>query len=116
MIHYLIYVSVRKSVCTDAEIEKILHSSVHNNSIQDITGVLLYSDIHFVQYLEGSEMSLKTCYEKIEQDVRHKFPKIIETGEIEERVFLGWNMGVRRFTPNNFEFRTSPSPDDIEAL
>jgi hypothetical protein len=53
MLSHLIYVSNRAQNCTQSEIEKILESCKKNNVQYDITGVLLYSDTKFVQYIEG---------------------------------------------------------------
>jgi len=40
--------------CDDSEIDKILDSAKRNNPGLDITGVLLYTEKKFIQYLEGA--------------------------------------------------------------
>ncbi len=54
-LYQLVYTSVRKPGCDDYEIKKILESCKRNNPSKDITGVLLHSENHFIQYLEGSK-------------------------------------------------------------
>ena len=116
MLSYLIYVSVRKSECNYQEIQKILQTSVENNQKNKITGILLYSDLHFIQYIEGNESDLKECYSKIKIDRRHKFPKIIEEGNIIQRTFSEWNMALKQFTPSSFEYQTEASGNEKELF
>ena len=72
MLSQLIYTSIRTSECTDSEIDKILDSCKRNNFGIDITGVLLYSDKIFIQYLEGNSKLILELYDKIKLDKRHK--------------------------------------------
>jgi Sensors of blue-light using FAD len=61
MLSQLVYVSNRKANCTEAEIEKILASCKKNNPPLNITGVLLYSDIKFIQLVEGEYKVIRVC-------------------------------------------------------
>ena len=72
MLSQLVYVSIRKPQCTEEEIQKILDACKRNNQGKDITGVLLYSGTHFVQYLEGDFKKINELYDNIKSDVRHK--------------------------------------------
>jgi hypothetical protein len=47
---------------TDAEIEALLISARNSNAAQNITGVLMYLDGNFVQYIEGPEDNLLKTY------------------------------------------------------
>lgn len=112
MLSQLVYVSVRKDNCTAEEIEKILDACKRNNAQLDITGVLLYSDTHFVQYLEGDYKEITGLYDKIKTDDRHKNIVLITTGPIKERSFPSWQMGAKKFDENNVTFRTDMSTDE----
>ena len=106
MLSQLVYVSVRKEKCTAEEIEKILDACKRNNADLDITGVLLYSDSHFVQYLEGDYKEITALYDKIKTDDRHKNIVLITTGPIKERSFPSWQMGAKKFEEDKVKFRT----------
>lgn len=103
----LVYVSARKPKCTDQEIEKILASCMKNNAHLDITGVLLYSDKQFVQYLEGDFDKIFSLYDKIKQDDRHKNVFLISASTIEERSFPSWQMGAKKIDFDKIDFQTT---------
>ncbi len=112
MLAHLAYVSVRKNNCTEDEIEKILVSCKKNNPPLDITGVLLYSENKFIQYVEGESRSLMTLYDKIKQDVRHEKAVMISYGPIQSRIFPSWHMGSRKIALNDIGFLTDITSSD----
>lgn len=116
MLSHLVYVSVRKDNCTEEEIDKILKACERNNDKLDITGVLLYSDTHFVQYLEGDYKEIMGLYDKIKGDNRHKNVVLITTGNIKERTFPSWEMGAKKINEMNVQFDTNMSPEEAERF
>jgi len=116
MLSHLVYVSVRKEECTDEEIDKILAACKRNNPKLDITGVLLYSKTHFLQYLEGDYKEISGLYEKIKPDTRHKNVVLITTGPIEERTFPSWEMGSKEIDEDKVEFQTDLSKEEAQAF
>lgn len=87
-------------------IDSILASCQRNNAELDITGVLLYSDTHFFQYLEGNGPQIKKLYEHIKEDPRHRNVVMITIGGIQERAFPSWQMGAKKYDTESVEFRT----------
>lgn len=116
MLSHLVYVSVRKKECTDEEIDKILASCEKNNSKLDITGVLLYSQSHFLQYLEGDYKEISDLYEKIKTDDRHKNVVLITTGMIKQRTFPSWEMGSKKINEDKIEFQTELNKDEARTF
>ncbi|MGK7391266.1 MAG: BLUF domain-containing protein [Candidatus Cyclobacteriaceae bacterium M2_1C_046] len=116
MLSHLVYVSVRKANCTEEEIQKILDSCKKNNKELDITGVLLYSNTHFVQYLEGDYKMIIGLYDKIKEDDRHKNVVMITSGPIKERSFPSWQMGAKKFQENNIEYQTDMSATEKQEF
>jgi len=116
MLSHLVYVSVRKPNCTEEEIGKILEACKRNNSKIDITGVLLYSGTHFLQYLEGDYKEISGLYEKIKGDDRHKNVVLITTGPIKNRTFPSWEMGSKEIEEEKIEFQTDMSKEDANAF
>lgn len=109
MLSHLVYVSVRKENCTEEEIQNILDACKRNNKELDITGVLLYSKTHFVQYLEGEYRLIIGLYDKIKEDKRHKNVVMITSGPIKERSFPSWQMGAKKFQENDIDYQTDIS-------
>jgi hypothetical protein len=112
MLSHLVYVSVRKPNCTEEEIEKILASCKKNNIGIDITGVLLYSNTNFVQYIEGEYKEIMSLYDKIKGDDRHKNPVLISSAPITQRSFPSWQMGSRKFDASSVDFKTTINEAD----
>ncbi len=116
MLSNLIYVSVRKPKCTEKEIDNILAACQRNNDHLDITGVLLYSNTHFVQYLEGAYESIFELYEKIKKDDRHENVVMISSSPIRQRYFPSWQMGSKQFSNDKLEFRTALEDNEKELF
>ncbi len=114
MLSHLVYVSTRKNNCTQEEIEKILDACKRNNKEQDVTGVLLYSDTQFVQYLEGDYKQIINLYDHIKADDRHKNAVMICSSPIQERSFPSWQMGAKKL--ENITYRTQMDIADKEIF
>lgn len=109
---HLVYTSTRKPSCTAEEIDNILQSCQKNNGKNDITGVLLYSDKHFIQYLEGDYQTVISLYDKIKEDDRHTGVRMITLGSIPERAFPSWQMGTKTFNNQDLDFLTDITAED----
>ena len=116
MLSHLAYVSTRKKNCTDAEIENILASCKVNNGPLDVTGVLLYSDSKFIQYVEGESVSLMALYDKIKKDARHEKVVMISYNPIPKRIFPSWQMGSRKVASDNIDFAIGITSTDREVF
>lgn len=116
MLSHLIYVSKRAAICTEAEIEKILASCLKNNKSADVTGVLLYSKTHFLQYLEGEYNEISTLYDKIKLDQRHQSAMMISSAPISSRSFPSWQMGAKKFDSDQIEFQTDLNGEEKKVF
>ena len=104
--YYLIYTSKATSLMPVSELLALLEQSRTDNSLHNITGMLLYAEGRFlndlegrfIQLLEGSREDVKTLYTAIKRDVRHKRLLLLAEGEIPSRIFKDWTMGFRLFT------------------
>jgi hypothetical protein len=112
MLAQLVYVSSRKSTCSDQEIEKILSACQKNNPHAEATGVLLYSKDKFIQYLEGDSKQLLALFDKIKQDPRHEQVKMISYGPIQEKAFPSWHMATRQLSKSDLTYKTDISLQD----
>ena len=116
MLSQLVYVSNRKSNCTESEIEKILASCKKNNPVLEITGVLLYSDTKFIQMVEGDSKVVTTLYDKIKLDNRHANCMMISYNPIAEKSFPSWHMGARKIAGKDVDFKTDISSEDKDTF
>ena len=67
----IMYISTAHIGLTSEDIDSILENSRVRNSKINKTGMLLYCNGTFMQYLEGPTESLDALYSKIELDERH---------------------------------------------
>jgi hypothetical protein len=100
-LHSLIYKSHCKDLANWDLVNSILASSTRNNPENDITGVLVATETHFLQVLEGEFEVLNLIFERIARDTRHDTVQLISFTEIKERQFSDWAMhGIGLFDLN----------------
>jgi hypothetical protein len=125
---YLTYSSSAVQRFSQAELKKLLEISRHNNSLRGVTGMLLYREGQFLQYLEGPRETVNDTFERIKKDDRHYGSQIVAQGPLPGRIFPEWSMGYKslagvrsRNTPGYSEclqptFRPSGEGDPAERL
>lgn len=77
------------------EVRQILHASRLNNLSKGITGLLLYRDGSFAQFLEGPTHAVDSLYDKIERDPRHHGIIRVLRQPVTKRDFRHWSMAFR---------------------
>jgi hypothetical protein len=98
----VIYKSRCKGLANWDLLESILTSSTSNNPKHDITGILVATQTHFLQVLEGEFEAINETLERISRDTRHEKVQLMRFIEIEERVFKDWGMhGIGLFDLNS---------------
>lgn len=91
-LHRIIYKS-RATVPVDLDLVlSIAEESETRNARLGITGLLLATNTHFFQALEGEERSIERVYLRISTDHRHEGLDVVSRGPIAERQFDGWAM------------------------
>ena len=116
MLIHLLYISHRSQNCTDLEIKNILQSCQKNNPSIGITGVLMYSEKKFLQYVEGDSTNIFQLYEKIKADSRHNNLALISLTTIQERIFPNWNMGKKQVSSKEIDYLTELTKEDREIF
>ena len=92
---YLTYFSSASERFNQSALKQLLEISRRNNAPRGITGLLLYRDGQFLQYLEGPQDAVGTTYEHIRMDIRHHSARLVGKGRLEGRIFPQWWMGYR---------------------
>jgi len=73
-------------------VNELIDASEANNEEAGITGVLLASNTHFLQVLEGGFDEINRLFLRIARDSRHEDVQLISFGCVESRLFGGWAM------------------------
>ncbi|QNQ11123.1 BLUF domain-containing protein [Sphingomonas alpina] len=94
----ILYVSISTVPGDKADLVGILEQSRHNNAIDGVTGLLWSDGRHFMQVIEGPEVSIKETFARIHVDTRHHQLEVLHDRPIENREFGGWSMAHRRAT------------------
>jgi hypothetical protein len=110
-----VYVSSATELFSRSELSDLLAQSRANNARSGITGMLLYKDGNFMQALEGEERAVRSLYDKIGRDRRHRGMITILEGPLVERQFPDWSMAfcdlnspAVHATPGYSEFLNTP--------
>jgi hypothetical protein len=90
------YRLIYKSTCSNEIdwplVQSILHESEKNNQEKDISGVLLATNKHFLQVIEGKYEDVNDLFMHIVKDKRHTDLKLISFSVVDSMIFSGWGM------------------------
>lgn len=89
------YTSSAVHIPSRDEIENLLIKARARNQQESVTGVLLYCDGSFHQYIEGPSEGLDRVYAAILRDPLHHHIFEMLREPIEQREFAAWSMGYR---------------------
>lgn len=98
MFNYLAYVSRQSHILSEDDISALLQKCRINNAQNDITGMLIYFDGTFVQYLEGPGDNINQLFAKISKDKRHQDIILLLDGHTDKREFSDWSMAYKKLS------------------
>jgi len=84
---------------SSSELHDLTVSSQARNRVESVTGVMVYDDGRFFQWLEGPEQSVDRIMRSIRSDRRHTDIEVLDTHPSDTRVFGEWNMKVATQAP-----------------
>lgn len=100
--HHIVYLSEAVGELNEAVLkEMLLHWRLRNEQ-RAITGMLLYSEGHILQVLEGERLAVESLYNHIEHDYRHTTVVKLADGPAAHREFPDWSMGFVVARPDEF--------------
>lgn len=99
MLKYLAYVSRQSYILSEDAIADLLKRCRTNNAKNNITGMLIYFDGTFVQFLEGPEETINQLFSTIIKDKRHQDVILLLDGKAEKREFADWSMAYKKISP-----------------
>lgn len=91
-IFQIIYVSKALEDISYSDLKRILQSSKKHNKDNDITGILIFRDGLFLQFLEGDKSKVFSTISRIITDQRHNHFKVISERFSAKRTFNSWPM------------------------
>lgn len=112
MIDRLVYRSRAVGTLPEVALDRIFRSSVPRNARLNITGALGFSQLNYVQLLEGPPPALDQLVRTLEGDPRHTELTILLRGGSERRLLPNWSMARVDLTKLTPEVDTLLKKDD----
>lgn len=115
-LHAIVYVSSATTLPDSAALRHLLLRARQRNLEHGITGLLMYADGNFMQYIEGPLAPLMHIYQLIRRDPMHHTLIEMFNEAVPEREFCDWAMAYRTETlpsflqPRSYEQRFAPQP------
>lgn len=91
-IYHVLYRSRATPAPSEADLQALLEQARTYNAQHQISGLLLYSDGHYVQLIEGAEAVVRALYARIQADPRHTQVVTVSEGPGPQRWFADWHM------------------------
>ena len=101
-LHAIVYVSSATHLLSQKELEDLLCRARARNLTENVSGLLLYCDGNFMQYIEGPREPLLSIYQLICADNLHKGLIELLNEPIISREFAGWSMAYAPVQMQNF--------------
>jgi hypothetical protein len=117
----LVYRSRAVKALSDYELYELVQAAQTRNAEEAITGLMLYDDGRFYQWLEGPTGNVMRLMRSIEHDARHTDVEILSDKPATARQFGNWKMrlatrGVRSIhSLNNVVVPSTLALDDLRA-
>ena len=108
-LYAIVYVSTAARPVPLDELMRLLDGARRRNAEEGVTGVLLYSDTSFMQYLEGPAAGLSRVYDIIKRHPLHYGLIDLVREPIAEREFADWAMAFHMVGAFG---RSSPAKQD----
>ena len=93
------YVSTSEGRLNEDDIGGLLEQSRARNEMNGVTGLLLYCDGNFIQYIEGKPEGLEPIWASIQRDRRHKNVSAVFKNVASSRIFENWSMAYKASMP-----------------
>ena len=94
MVKQLIYKSQSDETITPEMVDEIIMHAQRYNDDHGITGLLLFSEDTFMQFLEGAPEDIDRVFQRICEDKRHQKIRTLYIGYADERAYANWKMAA----------------------
>jgi methanogenic corrinoid protein MtbC1 len=111
----LTYQSRAVSRPSESELQQLVDKARSRNRSLGITGMLLYENGRFLQTLEGPPEGLRTVWDSIRHDERHRDIEVLTEHMVSSRLFSDWDL-LLYSREENQNRRNRPSDLALHAL
>jgi hypothetical protein len=114
----LTYTSRARLDLTDSDLERNHQTARHLNTLDGITGLLVFDGSRFLQIIEGAETAIDDLVERLRRDGRHSAFEVRDERVVRKKSFSGWSMQLVRVSSGYRNARpelASLLPDEISA-
>ncbi len=88
----LTYVSRASLDLTERDLVDILEAARRRNSLEGITGLLIFNGVRFLQIIEGAEGAIDGLVADLRRDPRHTSFELQDERIVDARSFPDWSM------------------------
>lgn len=99
----IVYVSSAVQPVRRDDLNVVLERSRARNLAEQVTGLLLYCEGSFIQYIEGPQAPLSRIYASIRKDPLHHGVIELVNDPVATREFAGWSMAYTPAQIRDFE-------------
>jgi hypothetical protein len=111
----VVYTSAATSAFDETELRALLGASRESNARHSVTGMLLYREGRFIQFLEGPERAVRELIHRIATDQRHHRVLVLLEERVTVRQFAAWTMGFDALEDEPLPEGFRRTFDDIEG-
>jgi hypothetical protein len=97
-LYHVIYASTATGRLSQRAMLELLQISRRNNEERGLTGMLLYRNGTYLQFLEGPYEEVVRLLARLREDHRHRAFRILREGTLPERLFSEWSMAYKNLT------------------
>jgi hypothetical protein len=101
----LTYTSLARLDLDTSDLEAIHRSALQLNSLDGITGLLVFNGTHFLQIIEGADEAIDDLVDRLRRDPRHSGFEVRDRHRIDARSFPDWSMELVRVNASYFAAR-----------
>jgi hypothetical protein len=101
----LTYTSLARLDLGTSDLEAIHRSALQLNSLDGITGLLVFNGTHFLQIIEGADNAIDDLVDRLRRDPRHSGFEIRDRHQIDVCSFPDWSMELVRVNASYFAAR-----------
>lgn len=101
-LYCLSYVSTESVHMGNDQLLAILDKAREKNTRLGITGLLMHRDDSFFQVIEGERDAVRTLFDTIRRDRRHRRVEIVTEGAITNREYSDWRMAFVELDGQDF--------------
>jgi hypothetical protein len=112
MLHRLLYISTATRPMSEADLKGLVAAAEKRNAALGVTGLLIFTGVHFMQLLEGEREAVENLFASICSDPRHAQIARLVAEPTSCRACPEWAMALRKPQTGQADPRSVFEADD----